>query len=179
MSNEKTNIATQKAAQFFRNGVPFDGDIELSNGEKRPAKIELGKNTASGFIVWFRYIDKNSKKEYSKQETINLKDMLTGEMPESNTGGIRSQSIKGASPLQGKIIQWYIADANCMTTTKPHINDIYYIIAEDCSGLRGGKQLEYYRIRAMQNNYCVVSLTMSDKGLFRELCNLIFGNDVE
>lgn len=179
MSNEKNDIATQRAVQFFNNGVLFDGDIEMSNGEKRPAKIELGKNTASGFIVWFRYINKNSKKEFSKQETINLKDMLTGKIPESNTGGIRSMSTKGTSQLQGKIVQWYIADGNCMTTTTPHINDIYYIIAEDCSGLRGGKRIEYYRIRAMQNNYCIVSLTMSDKGLFRELCNLIFGNDVK
>ena len=176
-SNSSINWAGERKGDRVLAGeelkLPKAVEKKLTSQEiSLPKKINLQERPITQFIEWFQFIEMNKGKNPNNKDWFHVDDLiLANTVPRKSFfkqafGSMRSSGIEGTSRFGDKPVRWYVADSDYVKNRDS--NCIYHIEADHPIGTN------MYRIRAMFNNECRISIVFYDENLFKHFYNEIY-----
>jgi len=127
--------------------------------------LQGGGSVVAELIGWFAYINSHKNQTFHVSDIIDASTMPEKGLFNSIFGSMTTDALSGTSEFGDNVARWTISDRNFMNNYGD--NYISHIYGDNPGG-------NLYRIRAMYNNYGIISITLYNENLYNKFYNQIF-----
>lgn len=150
----------------------FEISDDASSQGGLPSKVDLQDKPVTQLISWYRAINQNNGINPNTGNSFHVSDIIDpNTIPKKPFlkqafGSMTNDAIEGTTYFGSDIVKWYIVDSYYQKNWNS--NYISYIMPDNPSSTN------MFRLRAMFNNECRISIVFYNESLFKHFYNEVY-----